>query len=254
MRFKRLDEEINKSDTTIVWDGTYNVGKAWGYVEDVIDVIIQDGVEKIKSGAFCNCVNLKSVTIPNSVKYIEHAAFNNCRSLESIVIPNSVKEISTDVFGDCVLLRNIQLSNSLTRIDTQAFMGCISLKSVVIPASVKYISYDAFRWCDSLEEALLENPNTIYEENSFPEHTRIIKKGVNENMKIRKDVIGRKNTIHESLSEDDYDDFLHKIYNDLVKVMYKYRYKYDGISQDDFEMAIEFFINHFFESDDYWVN
>ena len=113
--------------------------------------------------------------------------------------------------------------------------------SVVIPASVKYISYDAFQWCDSLEEVILENPNTKYEENSFPEHTRIIKKG-------------RKDTIHESLSEDDYDDFLHKIYNDLVKVMYKYRYKYNGISQDDFEMAIEFFINHFFESDDYWVN
>lgn len=184
--FKRLNEDINKSDTTIVWDGTYNVGNAWSYVENVTNVIIQDGVEKIKSGAFCNCINLKSVTIPNSVKYIEHAAFDNCRSLESIVIPDSVKEISTDVFGDCVLLRNIQLSNSLTRIDTQAFMGCESLKSVVIPASVKYISYDAFQWCDNLEKVILENPNTKYEDNSFPEHTKIIKKGVNKNMKIRK--------------------------------------------------------------------
>ena len=183
--FKRLNEDINKSNTTIVWDGTYNVGKAWGYVEDVTDVIIQDGVEKIKSGAFCNCINLKSVTIPNSVKYIENAAFSNCRSLESIVIPDSVKEISTDVFGDCVLLRNIQLSNSLTRIDTQAFMGCESLKSVVIPASVKYISYDAFQWCDSLEKVILENPNTKYEDNTFPEHTEIIKKGTNESMNSR---------------------------------------------------------------------
>lgn len=180
--FKRLNEDINKSDTTIVWDGTYNVGKAWGYVEDVKDVIIQDGVEKIRSGAFCNCINLKSVTIPNSVKYIEHAAFDSCRSLESIIIPNSVKEISTDAFGDCVLLKNIQLSNSLTRIDTQAFMGCESLQSITIPASVKYISYDVFQWCDNLKTVYLENPNTEYEDNSFPKHTKIIKKGIDESI------------------------------------------------------------------------
>lgn len=41
-------------------------------------IVIEDGVTNIGSGAFYNCYNLTSVTIPNSVKSIGRCAFRYC--------------------------------------------------------------------------------------------------------------------------------------------------------------------------------
>ena len=55
----------------------------------------------IRSGAFQNNDNIKSVTIPDGVKLIESKAFNNCKKLEEIHIPGSVTTIQKDAFFDC---------------------------------------------------------------------------------------------------------------------------------------------------------
>lgn len=51
--------------------------------------------------------------------------------------------------------------------------------------SVESIGDYAFYGCEDLTKVILRNPNTKYEKDTFPEHTKIIKKGVNENMKIK---------------------------------------------------------------------
>ena len=84
-------------------------------------------VKSIDSYAFCNCSDLKSITIPEGVTSIGDEAFKNCELLKSVAIPDSVTSIGDD-----------------------AFSGCTSLTSVVIPEGVTSIGWGAFEGCDSL--------------------------------------------------------------------------------------------------------
>ena len=53
--------------------------------EEIIELIIPNGVTTIKQYAFINGRSIKSVYIPSSVKSIEVSAFNGCSSLTTIV-------------------------------------------------------------------------------------------------------------------------------------------------------------------------
>ena len=53
---------------------------------NAISVVIKNGVERITSGAFRNCVYLESLYIPASVTVIEEGAFENCMLLSSITV------------------------------------------------------------------------------------------------------------------------------------------------------------------------
>ena len=55
----------------------------------------------IYDGAFENCSDLTSVTIPNSVTAIERRAFYGCSGLTNIDIPSSVRSIGGFAFYDC---------------------------------------------------------------------------------------------------------------------------------------------------------
>ena len=54
--------------------------------ELLTDLVIPDGVTKIKSWVFYNCSGLTSVTIPNSVTSIEDYAFYDCSGLKEIYV------------------------------------------------------------------------------------------------------------------------------------------------------------------------
>lgn len=62
--------------------------------DDIVFVVINDGVASIGSWAFYNCTALSGVSIPDSVTSIGHSAFRGCTSLKSIVIPDSVTKNS----------------------------------------------------------------------------------------------------------------------------------------------------------------
>lgn len=65
------------------------------------ELIIDDEINKIDCGAFSNCSNLISITIPNGVTSIGEHAFSGCSSLTSITIPNSVTSIGNSAFCGC---------------------------------------------------------------------------------------------------------------------------------------------------------
>lgn len=67
-------------------------------------IIIRDGVEELGTGAFCQCIRMKSIELPDSLTKIGEEAFNDCRSLNSIVIPERITEIAVDTFKNCISL------------------------------------------------------------------------------------------------------------------------------------------------------
>ena len=91
-------------------------------------VIITGG--NILEGAFYNCKNLESITIPDSVTSIGDSAFDGCSSLTSITIPDSVTSIGKYAFDGCSGLTSVTIGNSLTSIGTSAFRDCSRLTSV----------------------------------------------------------------------------------------------------------------------------
>ena len=124
-------------------------------------------VTAIGEGAFQDCTELTSVSIPSSVKTICDDAFRGCVSLPSIDIPNSVTKIWYRVFRDCTGLTSIHIPQSVTEIGNGAFEGCTQLTSINIPSSVKTIRLATFLNCMSLSSITIPSGVTKIESQCF---------------------------------------------------------------------------------------
>lgn len=156
-----------------------NYSDAWAdwydYRNQIISVIIQDGVASIGDGAFSantnvtfGYSNLTDITIPESVVKIGDCAFTNCTKLSDITIPDGVKSIGGSAFERCTSLNRITLPGSVTYIGDYAFAGCTSLETFVIAnnedsaAEVMFIAegepyYYTFDDCTSLTNVTFGN-------------------------------------------------------------------------------------------------
>ncbi len=131
------------------------------------NVTIPDSVTSIGDYAFCGCSSLTNVTIPDSVTSIGNGAFYGCSSLTSVIIPDSVTSISYRAFSDCSSLTSVTIPDSVTSIGVSAFSGCSSLTSVTIPDSVTSIGYRAFFGCSSLTSVTIPDSVTSIGEWAF---------------------------------------------------------------------------------------
>ena len=112
-------------------------------------LVIPEGTEVIRYGAFNHYETLTSVTIPNTVTTICQSAFGGTKGITSIVIPNSVTTIEETAFSSSGLT-SVTLPSSVTSIEGYTFSNCTSLASVTIPNSVTIIKQHAFENCTSL--------------------------------------------------------------------------------------------------------
>ena len=162
-------------------------------------------VTRIAEGAFCDCWELTSITIPNSVTSIGNSAFSWCSSLQKVIvkdiaawcgisfsdpgsnplcyahhfysdenteiteliIPNSVTSIGNMAFSGCSALTSITIPNSVTSIGNYAFDNCSGLTSITIPNSVTSIGGGAFRSCSGLTSITIPNSVTSIGESAF---------------------------------------------------------------------------------------
>ena len=166
--------------------------------DQIVKVVIGNGVTNIGRYAFYNCSNLTSVTIPASVTEIGDLAFYGCAKLTSVTIPAGVTSLGYGLFMNCSsltaltvdsanssfstsggLLLNkdktelvlcppgksgaVTIPSTVTTIDNYAFSTCSKLTSVTIPASVTLISgHVVFELCSSLTSINVASANTAY--------------------------------------------------------------------------------------------
>ncbi len=141
------------------------------------DVIIPESVEyegvtysvtSIGGGAFKDCTELTSVTIPPSVKRIFGEAFTGCSSLERVNISDLVAWCNTELGeygGDYIPsyafdatplwlngepIRELVIPEEVTDIPQLAFYGCQTLTSVYFTGQIGDIGIEAFGKCSNL--------------------------------------------------------------------------------------------------------
>ncbi len=129
---------------------------------NITSISIPDSVTSIGENAFYECTSLTSITIGNSVPSIGYYAFYKCTSLTSITIPDSVTSIDSYAFYDCTSLASITLPDSVTSIGDYAFHGCTELTSITIPDSVTSIGKNAFKECYRLANISVNVKNRYF--------------------------------------------------------------------------------------------
>ena len=146
---------------------------------------IPDGIVRVGSCAFSNCVNLTSVTIPASVNDLSRSLFEGCARLRTVnlpsntaycsidnivykadkteivcvpegltgtvTLPNELKKIRESSFRNCAKITGVSIGADVTVIYSQAFENCSSLKSITINAAhLGEISWRAFNGCTAV--------------------------------------------------------------------------------------------------------
>ena len=143
------------------------------------DIVVANGVTKIKDYCFDRCGGMTSITLPNTITEISPFAFRYCTGLPEIEIPASAEiknnafekcsnlvhvtrrggggfgNIGARAFGDCSKLEEFEFNDTMTDIPSWCFIGCSSLRYIDLPSSLTNISTQAFYSCSSLGYILI---------------------------------------------------------------------------------------------------
>jgi len=120
---------------------------------------IHDNTRIIGFGAFFNCKDLRTITLPDNLAIIDNEAFYSS-GLRSINFGKKLTRIGARAFTYNNNLNDLTLPDSLKTIEGAAFAECHGLTSVVIPENLETIGSNAFQYCANLVE--------VYNRSSLP--------------------------------------------------------------------------------------
>lgn len=75
---------------------------------------------------FANRDDIVEVVLPEGVKVISTNAFENCRRLEKIVFPSSLERICDEAFVNCYNLKEVDYNDNV-KVSPTAFKGCVNI-------------------------------------------------------------------------------------------------------------------------------
>lgn len=137
----------------------------WGkYCDTITNLVIEEGVTTIGSGAFYECKNIScELILPESIVKIGRWAFENCSGLHGrLILPNSLITIEEDAFYGCTgFSGDIVIPEQVISIDGHAFDSCKGLcGKIVIGSEVLTICENSFAGCDGIS-SIVFNGNAV---------------------------------------------------------------------------------------------
>ncbi len=115
----------NKDQTELI---RFPPAKANSYPEWTI----QDNVEVLKTKAFYQCRNLKSVVTPNSLLVIEDECFSGCSNLETATLGSSLVNLGFHIFDGCPLTSVISKIENINSVTTNAAAFSFDLNKCIL--------------------------------------------------------------------------------------------------------------------------
>ena len=150
------------------------------YADQIISVVLEEGITNVPVSAFNQCFALTSVTLPDTLTEIGNSAFGetglttidipvgvtrigitafSSSKLTEIVLPEGLLELGHGVFYGCEDLKSAYLPDSLEKIGMNLFSNCTALETANIPKNLEYVPDAMFNGCPSLKE--IEIPEGI---------------------------------------------------------------------------------------------
>ena len=126
------------------------------------EVTIPGTVREIGESAFEGCEDLMSVVMSNGVAKIDDYAFYNCSSLESVTLPYGLTSIGKYAFAYCYELAAVTVPEGVTNVGIRVFYYCDGLTSVALPRSLASIGDEAFAFCGGIETFTVADDNPAY--------------------------------------------------------------------------------------------
>jgi hypothetical protein len=136
---------------------------------------LQEGVQTIKSNAFCECRQMTSIYFPTTITVTENYAFNFCSKLGTYITDMEAwcnvqfgdsggyyanpLETGHNLYLNGNLVTDLVIPDTITEIKYCSFMGGSCIKTVTIPEGVTTIGRLAFYYCTNLESITI--PSTL---------------------------------------------------------------------------------------------
>ena len=167
------DFEIIDGVLRIAHGTTYIRSQAFCGRDDIVKVIIPDGVGFMEDECFTECPELREVILPEGLINIGPAVFAECSQLSRINLPKSLKSIDCGAFFYCESLREIELPYGLESIGEYAFQNT-GLESVSVPETVTSIDECAFFSCENLRKICVAGADTKLGTDCFGSNYKLV--------------------------------------------------------------------------------
>ncbi len=96
--------------------------------DSIVDVNFSSSLKKVGNDAFSDCDGITEIVFPNGIEYI--GAFDDCSNLTSMTIPNMKNGTINGSFENCTALKNVTIGNlENTVVGRYTFSGCTALES-----------------------------------------------------------------------------------------------------------------------------
>ena len=132
---------------------------AFAVLTKLENVILPSTLKYIGAGALAFCDSLTQISLPEELEMIDNyqvggnyvGAFMNCHNLSSITIPKNIKIIKEQTFQNCINLATLTFAqgSQCTTVGERAFYGC-AMENVVLPEGMTTLGEWAFQNCHNL--------------------------------------------------------------------------------------------------------